>query len=340
MVGEAGQRRLAAGRVLLVGCGALGSVIADALVRAGVGHLRLIDRDIVETTNLHRQVLFTEQHAADALPKAEAARRTLEAVNRQVAIEAIVADFGPSNAQRLSRDVQVIVDGTDNFETRLLINDVAVKMGLPYVYGGAVGVSGTWFTVLPVGDAVPWTPGPCLRCLTPDPPPPGSLPSCDTAGVLGSTAGIVAHHQTIAALQLLLGDDAAVDRRLHTLDVWAGDHRAIDMTDARDDDCPCCGRRQFAYLTGERHAGSVALCGRGAVQVMPRGESINVDLEALSARLAPHGEVKVNPYTLRATIVFQDKPHELTVFPDGRAIIKGTDEPLIARNLYARYIGL
>lgn len=346
MIGETGQRAIAAGRVLLVGCGALGSVIADALVRAGVGHLRLIDRDIVEQTNLHRQVLYTEADAAEALPKAAAAERALRAINRDVTVEAVVDDYAPANAERFARDVQVIVDGTDNFETRLLINDVAVKHGLPYVYGGVVGVNGTWLAVLPRTEQgnSPWeaagVAGPCLRCLVPDPPAPGALPSCDTAGVLGSAAAIVAHHQTIAALQLLVGDYAAIDRRMRTVDVWAGDARVIDTAAARDPDCPCCGRRSFDYLSGAGRAGSVALCGRGAVQVTPRSTEAQVDLDALSARLAPHGEVRVNPHTLRATIAFQGVDHEITVFPDGRAIIKGTAEPLVARNLYARYIGL
>jgi molybdopterin/thiamine biosynthesis adenylyltransferase len=345
MIGEDGQRALATGRVLLVGCGALGSVIADALVRAGVGHLRLIDRDVVELTNLHRQVLFTEQDASEALPKAEAARQKLITINRAVEVDPVVGDLSPANVECLAADVAVIVDGTDNFETRLLINDAAVKLAIPYVYGGAVGVEGSWMTILPATESgnTPWEAAdavtPCLRCLVPQPPAPGSLPSCDTAGVLGSVAAIVAHQQVIAVLKILLGRFADFDGRMHSLNVWTGEQKAVDVCTARDPECSCCAKRQFTYLAGEKQSRSVTLCGRGAVQVTP-GEPVDVDLDTLSARLAPHGEVKVNPYTLRATIEFQGAAHEVTVFPDGRAIIKGTSEPLVARNLYARYIGL
>lgn len=336
MVGESGQRRLRSSSVLLVGCGALGTVIADALVRAGVGRLRLIDRDIVEQSNLHRQLLFTEADAAEALPKAEAARRALRAINRDVCIECLVADFAPQNAERLADGNQVIVDGTDNFETRLLINDVAVKQSLPYVYGGAVGVTGTWFTVLPPALGG----GPCLRCVVREPPAPGSQAGCDTAGVLASAAAVVAHHQVVSVMQLLLGCHADVDRRMHQLDLWTGWNRAVDMAAARDPDCPCCSQRRFDYLDNIGHAGAAVLCGRQAVQITPRTTGQVVDLEALSARLAPHGDVKTNPHTLRAAIMFQDRAIEMTVFTDGRAIVKGTSDPLIARNLYARYIGL
>ncbi len=331
-----------AGHVLLVGCGALGSVIADALVRAGVGRLTIVDRDVVERTNLHRQVLFTEADARAMLPKAEAARRRLAEVNADVTLETHIADFTGANARQLAERVDVLVDGTDNFSTRLLLNDLAVERGVPYVYGGAVGTTGTWMTILPAtpGGDTPWEQAggatPCLRCLL------GGEPSdvgetCDTVGVLGPLAGIVALHEATQTIKCLLGRYDRVDRRMGSLDVWANEQHATDMHAARDEQCPCCARRRFDYLDGTRGHDTVALCGRDAVQFP--APSARPDLAALAERLRALGEVTSNAFMLRAGLPFQGRTVTLSVFADGRAIVQGAGDVAAARAACARYLG-
>lgn len=352
-IGEAGQRRLAASHALIVGCGALGTVSAEFLVRAGVGRVTIVDRDVVEETNLQRQVLFDETDAAAGTPKAEAARRKLAAINSTVDVRAVVADFNFTNAERIGGFEEhrsgdrchqegpgVIVDGTDNFETRYLLNDLAAKHAVPYVYAGAVGTSGTGFVVTP-GK------GPCLRCLYPDLPGAGSTATCDTAGVLGPLVGMVASWQAGEALKVLVGDEAAVSRRLWTWEPWrdGGDVRAIDVSAAHDSACPCCGARRFEFLEGRGASRATALCGRHAVQLTPAGTGGggSVDLDALAQRLRAHGPVTGNEFLVRARLDAEpseiDDPMELTVFRDGRTVVRGTSKPDVARGVYAKYVG-
>ncbi|MHC4948288.1 MAG: ThiF family adenylyltransferase [Planctomycetota bacterium] len=354
-IGETGQRRLAASRVLIVGCGALGSVIADCLARAGVGRLRIVDRDVVELTNLQRQVLYTEDDVARAMPKAEAARAAIARINGQVEVEARVEDFDHRNAERHAEGADAILDGLDNFETRYLLNDLAVSRGLPYVYGGAVGTTGMSFTVLPhprhrrgpATSAVRWTESEstaCLRCVFPEAPPAGSTPTCDTAGVLGPVVAMVAAHQSAQALKLLTGNLDALDRRMLTIDAWSNEHRGFDLGPADAEGCPCCGRGRLEHLEGGGGSRTTSLCGRNAVQVVPpdRGPG-DLDLEALAGRLAAHGRFVHNGFLLHGRFDGErdpeGRPVELTLFPDGRAILKGTTEPETARSIYAKYIG-
>jgi molybdopterin/thiamine biosynthesis adenylyltransferase len=308
-------------RVAVVGCGALGSFQAGALARAGIGFLRIIDRDYVELSNLQRQWLFDQCDVEQGLPKAIAAARKIAAINSDIEAEPAVADLTPENIDDLLGDTGLILDGTDNFETRYLINDYAVRRGRPWVYGAAVGSYGITMPVLPGTTA-------CLRCVYPDPPG-GAQPTCETAGVLGSITALIASLQVSEALKILCGVD--VSRKITTVDVWSGEIRQL-VQPSPDERCPACGRREFPYLLGERRS-PVSLCGRDAVQIHERSRPL--DLEDLAARLAPLGVVRANEFALR----FETPPYLLTVFPDGRAIVKGTTDVGVARSLYARYVG-
>ena len=322
-IGEAGQERLLRAHAAIVGCGALGSFQAAALVRAGVGRLTIVDRDYVEPSNLQRQWLFEESDAAEALPKAVAAERRLARINSSVSVRAIVADLTPANIEEFLSGAHVILDGLDNFETRYLINDFALSRGIPWIYGAAVGSYGLTMPVIPGRTA-------CLRCVYPDPPP-GVQPTCETAGVLNSITAVIAALQTADALKILAGRAASVHARLTTVDVWAGGIRQIQQP-APDPDCPACGAHDFMYLEGRRSA-PVSLCGRNAVQIHERARPL--DLARLKSALLPLGEVRANEFALR----FLTGPYEMTIFPDGRAIVKGTTDIAVARSLYARYIG-
>jgi molybdopterin-synthase adenylyltransferase len=347
--GEAGQRKLRESTAVVVGCGALGTVIADMLARAGVGHLVLVDRDFVELTNLQRQVLYDEQDVADALPKAEAARRKLARINADVQVTAIVDDANLANIERLVADADVLLDGVDNFETRYLVNDCAVKHAIPYVYGGAVATVGTAFAILPHSpDAnTAWESGPdgsratpCLRCLFEEAPAPGTGATCDTVGVIGPAAAIVANFEVTEALKILTGNFERVCPTMLSFDLWANSFKQLKIARAYDDgDCPCCKHGRFEYLDGKLGSGATTLCGRDAVQLRQKQEADVVGLEEIAGRLRAHGEVKVNEFMLRATLVDRGKPYELTLFPDGRAIVKGTHEPNVARSLYAKFVG-
>jgi adenylyltransferase/sulfurtransferase len=320
-IGEQGQQYLLDARVAVAGCGALGSFQAGALARAGVGFLRIIDRDYVELSNLQRQWLFDECDVEQGMPKAVAAARKIAAINGGVRVEPAVADLTPSNVEDLLGGVDLILDGTDNFETRYLINDFAVERGIPWVYGAAVGSYGITMPVVPGATA-------CLRCIYPDPPA-GAQPTCETAGVLGSVTALIASLQVSEAIKILCRAEAA--RRITTVDVWSGEIRQVSQPGPVAD-CPCCGRREFPYLAGERRA-PVSLCGHQAVQIHERSRPL--DLSDLAARLSPLGPVRANEFALR----FEVPPYLLTIFPDGRAIIKGTTDVGVARSLYARYVG-
>ncbi len=307
----------------VVGCGALGANQAELLARAGVGFLRIIDRDYVELSNLQRQVLFDESDAAAGLPKAIAAARRIAAVNSQIAVDPLVVDITAENASELLGDIHLILDGTDNFETRYLVNDFAVAHGVPWIYGGAVGSYGIKMSIIPGRT-------PCLKCVYPEPPS-GAQPTCETAGVLGPVTTAVAALQVADALRILSGHGDDVSGAITTLDLWEGKVRQIGPSDI-DKACPCCAKREFVHLDGRRRA-PISLCGRNAVQIHERSRPI--DLANLARQLEPVGSVRYNQFALRALV----ESYELTVFPDGRAIIKGTTDTGIARSLYAKYVG-
>ena len=327
-LGEEGQRRISAGRALVCGCGALGSVIAETLVRAGVGFVRIVDRDFVELNNLQRQVLFDEQDVADNLPKAIAAGNKLRRINSEIAIEPVVADVTNRNIANLAGDVDVIVDGTDNFGTRFLLNDFAVKHNKPWVYGGCIGAEGQTMTILPGETA-------CLACLMADAPPPGATPTCDTAGVLAPIVGVVASIEAAEALKILSGNRASVSRRLTIIDLWDNQVRHVDLARLKSSgECRVCGHGEFVWLAGERGDSSAVLCGRNAVQ-LSAAPGASVSLEAISARLAGVGRIQQNAFLLRLYV----DSYVLTVFPDGRTIVGGTNDVATARSVHARYIG-
>ncbi len=325
-IGPDGQARLGGARVLLVGCGALGGVVAEQLVRGGVGFLRVADRDTVEWTNLQRQVLFDEADARAAAPKAAAAARRLGQVNSAVAVEPAVVDVHAGNVAELMADVDVTVDGTDNAETRYLLNDAAVSAGKPWVYGGCVAADGRVMAVRPGVT-------PCLRCVYPDPPAVGELPTCDTAGVLGPAAAVVASLQVVATLKLILGVDVP---GLTVLDLWANRFRVVDPG-GPDPGCPCCGRRAFPFLARPVEGGVAHLCGRDAVQVRPLTPA-RTDLAALAARLAGVGPVERTPFLLRCR-PDGEAGVTLTVFGDGRTLVGGTTDVGRARSLVNRFLG-
>jgi molybdopterin/thiamine biosynthesis adenylyltransferase len=334
-MGPQGQSQLASARVLLVGCGALGSVIADQLVRAGIGHLTIADRDVVELTNLQRQVLFDEDDARDGTPKAIAAANRLRKVNSSVEIDPRVVDVHAGNIEQLAgvetdgTRVSLILDGTDNVETRYLVNDVAVKHGIPWVYGACVGVDGR---VMPIRPGV----GPCLRCVFPTPPASGELPTCDTAGVLAPAAAIVASMQVVAGIRLLIGNVPA-SSELTTMDVWKNRFRTLDAGERRSD-CTCCGERRFDFLDRSIEQSAVQLCGRNAVQIRGRGQN-TIGLPRLAQRLARVGRVQEREFLVRCELS-QEKGVQLTVFGDGRTIVQGTSDLSRARTIVSRYVGL
>jgi molybdopterin/thiamine biosynthesis adenylyltransferase len=324
-LGEQGQERLMASSVVVVGCGAIGAAAANLLVRAGVGRIRIIDRDFVEPSNLQRQVLFDEADASEALPKAVAAERKLRSINSGVFVEGIIADVNPRNAEELLGGFDVIVDGTDNFETRFLVNDFAVKFGQPWIYAAAVASYGLTMTIRPGVT-------PCLACLLPaERRGQGVEDTCDTVGVLGPIVNLIASLETAEAIKLLAGRESELRARLVSCDVWTGHSQSVGV--ARNSECPVCVQREFSHLHGDAQP-HITMCGRDSVQIHERGRSL--DLATLKTRLASAvDDVRQNDYLLR----FRIAPYEMTIFTDGRAILKGTKDPAIARTLYARYIG-
>ena len=348
--GEAGQRRLRASTVFIAGCGALGSVSADLLARAGVGRLVIVDRDLIELTNLQRQVLFDEQDVADGLPKAEAARRRLAKVNAGVELRAIVDDLNHRNIERYAAGADLLIDGLDNFETRYLLNDYAVRHAVPYMYGGAVGSVGAAYAILPHtpdGDA-PWETlpegsraTPCFRCVFEEAPPPGMNPTCDTVGVMAPVVGIIANFQVAEALKVLTGNYAAVCPTMLNIDLWGNTIAQLKLARAWEQgDCPCCKHGRFEFLDGRRGSGAATLCGREAVQLTHRQIEGAVDFRTLAARLRAHGSVVASEFMLRADITDNGNAYVLSLFADGRAIVHGTADASVARSLYARYVGL
>jgi adenylyltransferase/sulfurtransferase len=322
-IGAEGQQKLAAARVVIVGCGATGACVSGLLARAGVGHLRIVDRDYVEPSNLQRQVLFDEADASESLPKAVAAARKISSFNSEIKVEAQVADLTPHNAQALLGGTDLILDATDNFETRYLINDFAVKNSLAWIYAAAVASYSVTMNVLPGETA-------CLSCIFPGAPQ-GTVETCDTAGILNAAANLVGSVQAAEALKFLVGAKESMRRSLLSFDLWTNERAEIAAAHPRCD-CQTCVRREFVHLAGEGRA-QITLCGRNSVQIHERRRP--VDFSEMTARLQPHGTVRHNDFVLK----FWREPYEVTLFPDGRAIIKGTTDAAIARSLYARFVG-
>lgn len=325
-IGEDGQRRLAVSRALIIGCGALGSAQAESLARAGVGNLRIVDRDFVEFSNLQRQTMFTENDAATRLPKSIACANHLGEINSEINVEPEIADVNYSNIERLIAQCDVVLDGTDNFATRYLINDACVKHNVNWIYGAAVGSYGVTMTIKP-NDS------PCLRCVFPEAPAVASAPTCDTAGVIMPIINVVAAVQVSEALKLLTGQEKELHNSLMQFDVWRNEWRRVS-TGEPVADCPTCSQHDFATLDPDNRDFAAVLCGRHAVQVSP-SQPARVDLNLLGERLASSGEVELNDYLLR----FQTGEFEMTIFQDARSIIRGTDDVATARSLYARFIG-
>ena len=326
-LGPDGQAKLAAARVAVVGCGALGSVVAMTLARAGVGFLRLIDRDIPELSNLPRQVLFDEADVAAGLPKAVAAAGRLATINSEISIEPVVADLSAANAADLLGGCDVIVDGSDNFEARFLVNEVACRRLVPWVHGGAIGAEGRVLAIVPGRTA-------CLRCLIPEPPAAGSLPTFDTAGIIGPAAVVVGAVEAAEAIKLVVGAPEAASNRLLVCDLWSNVWRTVDLAPLVAAGCPTCRAADYPWLEGRLGGRPTLLCGRDAVQVPSAGGG--VDLAAVAARLALVGTVVANRWIVRADV---EEGIQLAVFADGRAIVTGTREEARARAIVSRYLG-
>lgn len=322
-LGPEGQKRLSRSRVAIVGCGATGSVLASLLARSGVGLLRIIDRDYVEPSNLQRQSLFDEADARESLPKAIAAACHIARFNSQIAVESQVADLTPANIDSLLGNVDLILDGTDNFETRYLINDYALKNSVAWIYAAAVGSYAVTMNILPGETA-------CLACIFPESPR-GTVETCETAGILNSAVNLVASIAATEALKFLVDARAKMRRTLLSWDVWSNEQAAVNATAPRTG-CRACGQHDFVHLAGQGRP-HITLCGRNSVQIHERDRP--VDFDEMTTRLQPHGTVRHNTFVLK----FWREPYEMTLFPDGRAIIKGTTDSGVARSLYARFVG-
>ena len=352
-IGIDGQRRLRSAHALVVGCGALGCAIVEILARAGIGKLTIVDRDVVEITNLQRQTLYSERDAALAVPKAEAAKRRVGEINSEVVCRGWVDHIGAENALSYASDADVILDGLDNLRTRFLLNDVATSLGKPYFYGGAVATRGMSMPVLP-GEA-------CLRCVFPDPFGLGTQPTCDTVGVLMSTVVAVGAHQAAQSIKWIVGAHDTIDRSLWSIDAWTNRTNRIALAAARDANCVCCGQRKFDFLAGQFEEEATVLCGRNAVQIAPHCGAVvavgtqgrnggqvptatTIDLVIAATRLAPHGSFEDRSGrlvgTFNAVRAPNGSPVELTLFADGRAIIRGSTDPIFARSIYDRFVGV
>ncbi len=331
-IGPDGQRALGASHVVVVGCGALGCAVIDTLARAGVGFLTVIDRDVVELSNLHRQCLFDESDAEAGSPKAAAVAARVRVISAHTGVRAVVDDLTHRNAERVvlgDARPMVVVDGTDNFATRYLLNDLAVKHRLPLVYGGVVATRGTAATILP-GI------GPCLRCIAPTIPAPGSTPTCDTAGVFGPAVQTVGALQASMVIRLLV--NAEITPTLAEFDIWDLAFRTVPIQGLKDPECPCCEAGTYELLESPDDVEAAALCGQHTIQVPPTGSG-GVDLVTLAARLERVASVQLTPHMLRASLRDEHAGMVLTVFPTGRALVRGTDRPEVARSLYARFVG-
>lgn len=327
-IGKNGQEKLGQSRVAIVGIGALGTALANHMVRSGIGYVRIIDRDFVEYSNLQRQVLFDEKDAELSLPKAIAAKNKLNLINSSITIDAHVADLTWKNAEELLTDVDIILDGSDNFEVRYLINDVSVKYNIPWIYGGAVSSRGMTFTIIPNQT-------PCLRCIFPEETAPGTTHTCDTAGVIGPIIQVVAAYQATEVLKILLGDYEHLNTSLRNFELWQNEYFDINLKNGRNKDCPVCTHHRYDYLDPKNKAERViSLCGRDTIQISP-ADIVQINLVKLAEKLKPVGRVEETPYLVR----FYVDVYNLTIFLDGRVLVHGTGDKIIARNLYAKYIG-
>ncbi|MBU6392527.1 MAG: ThiF family adenylyltransferase [Planctomycetes bacterium] len=328
-IGREGQKILEEKTAVLVGCGALGCTSANLLVRSGIQCLKIIDRDYIEESNLQRQSLFDEEDISKNLPKAVAAQKKLQKVNSQIQIEAIVADLSPSTLESILKNANVVIDGTDNFETRFLINDYCVKEGIPWIYGACIGSIGLTMNIIPSKT-------PCLRCVLESIPPVGATETCDTEGIIAPIASMIASIQAAEALKILTENYDALNKGLVKIDLWLNEIKKLHTEDIREkSDCITCKQHHYEFLSKDRYSTTTSLCGRNAVQILhPNGSKL--DLEKLAARLEHVGEVSFNSFLLRLKL---DK-YELTVFPDGRSIVTGTNDASVAKGLYAKYIGM
>jgi Dinucleotide-utilizing enzymes involved in molybdopterin and thiamine biosynthesis family 2 len=328
-IGKNRQKTLMNSTVAVIGCGALGTVSSSYLVRAGIGQLRIIDRDFIEENNLQRQILFDENDISENIPKAIAAQRKLQKINNKVKVEGIVTDVNYSNIDELTKDVDIIIDGTDNFETRFLINDFCIKNNVPWVYGACIGSRGVVMNIIPSRT-------PCLRCVFETMPQIGSFPTCDTAGVIGPIAGIIASFQVTEAIKILIKDYASVNKNLLEIDVWETKLRQIDISELKDiNNCQTCKLNNYEFLDAEVGIMTTFLCGKNAIQVMSRNTG-KIDLRQLEHRLGSISDVSCNDFMLK----FKVKDHSFTVFADGRAIINGTADSSTAKSLYSKYLGM
>ncbi len=328
-LGEERQKVLMNSTAVVIGCGALGTISSSYLVRAGIGQVRIIDRDFIEENNLQRQILFDENDISENLPKAIAAQRKLQEINSRIKVEGIVSDVNYSNIEELTKDADIIIDGTDNFETRFLINDFCIKNSVPWVYGACIGSRGVVMSIIPSMT-------PCLRCVFETMPQIGSFPTCDTAGVIGPIAGIIASFQVTEAIKILISDYTSVNKNLLEIDVWETKLRQIDITELKDiTNCPTCKLHNYEFHEAKSGIMTTFLCGKNAVQVMHRNSGI-IDLRQLEQRLSAIADVSCNDFMLK----FKIKDYAFTVFSDGRAIITGTADSSIAKGLYSKYLGL
>ncbi|UCE04518.1 MAG: ThiF family adenylyltransferase [bacterium] len=327
-IGKEGQKRLAKSRVLILGCGGLGSASASILARAGVGYLKLVDRDFIELNNLQRQILYEEHDVKEGLPKPIAAQRRIEQINSTIKVKPVITDVNRFNIEKIITDVDLVIDATDNFETRFLLNEACVKHKRTWIYGAAIESYGLTMNIIPGKTA-------CLRCIMENIPQPGSTPTCETVGVLGSIVCIIASIQCAEAIKILTGNKKDINHSLISIDVWQNSYQIIDITkDNFQKNCPVCNQERFGFLQGKCGSAHTTLCGRNAVQILPF-EEIQIDLPKLAINLSALGVVKANEYLIR----FGIEGYELSIFPDGRVIVKGTTDFAIARSLYSRYVG-
>ncbi|MBH8584461.1 ThiF family adenylyltransferase [Thermoactinomyces sp. CICC 24226] len=328
-IGEEGQKKLSQARVAVVGMGALGTALSNHMARAGVKFLRLIDRDFVEASNLQRQMLYDETDARQHLPKVIAAKNKLQAIRSDLELEAHIADLTWRNAEELLSDVDLILDGTDNFQVRYLINDLSIKHQIPWIYGGVVGSRGMSFTIRP-GKT------PCLRCIFPETPAPGAAETCDTAGVIGPAVQVITAFQGAEAIKLLTGNEEACETHLRHIDLWSNHFQSLDVSHQKDEDCPACGRKQWDFLhPARKDPQEVSMCGRQSVQITL---SQPLDLDILESRLQKVGKTNRNPFLLKADL--SEDGHELAIFPDGRILVQGTTDIQTAKAVVARYVGI
>jgi adenylyltransferase/sulfurtransferase len=324
-IGKEGQRKIEKAKVTVIGCGALGCIISNNLVRAGIGKIKIVDRDLVEMTNLQRQILYDEEDVKNKIPKSIAAKRKLEKINSEVEIEAIVSDVNFKNIEELIKNCDIVLDGTDNFETRFLINDACLKYGIPWIYGAVIGAAGSTMTIIPEKT-------PCLRCIIEEIPLPGTLPTCDTLGVLNTIPNVIASLQTTETLKIIVGEKN-LNEDLITIDLWTNSFEKMKIE--RKKDCPSCVKRNYLALEGEEISYATTLCGRNAVQIVPR-KKVHISFEKLEEKLKLLGKVKYNEFVLS----FEIQDYEFIVFPNARTIIKGTTDISIAKTLYAKYLGI